>query len=197
MPRGAREVIPGIPLHIFQQGQYEQQCFFEDRDYRKYLEWMDRYAEDSGCAIHAYVLMPTHLRLLLTPAEKQSASRFMMQLGRRYAHYVNRAHDRRGSLFEKGFRSAVLTDPEDVLMCHWYIEHNPVRAMLVDRPGDYPWSSYHANARARSSSLLAPHPVYEQLGTSPQERAVEYRRQSYTELDPAHEYGAVFLPLPT
>lgn len=192
-----RAVRPGIPLHIFQQGLREQQCFFEDRDYRRYLEWMGKYSRDSRCSVHAYILMPSHIRILFTPHEQISATRFMMQLGRRYAHYFNRAYGRRGSLFEKRFRSAMLEDPGDILPCHWYIEHNAVRAMIVDRPQDYPWSSYHANARAEASGLLIAHPFYEELGSTPQERAVAYHQRSLLFMDPGHESTGAFLPLPT
>ena len=193
----AREVVEGVPLHVFQQGLHEQQCFFEDQDYRRYLEWMAKYSKDAGCAIHAYVLMPTHSRILLTPYERQSVSRLMMYLGRRYAHHANRAQGRSGSLFEKSFRSAMLTDPEDVLACHWYIERNPVRAMLVDRPREYPWSSYHANAYAESNGILTPHAAYEELGANAAERAAAYVERSHLELDPGHESTGLFLPRPT
>ena len=59
MPRRPRIVLPGVPLHLIQRGNNRQACFFEEGDYRFYLEWLITYAKDAGCAVHAY--MPTCL----------------------------------------------------------------------------------------------------------------------------------------
>jgi putative transposase len=68
MPRRPRLISPGVPLHIIQRGNNRQACFFSDVDYLCYLEWLQKYAEESGCSIHAYVLMTNHVHLLLTPS---------------------------------------------------------------------------------------------------------------------------------
>ena len=61
------------------------------------------------------------------------------------------------------------------LACSRYIELNPVRAWMVARPGDHPWSSHGANAEGRVDSLLTPHPEYLALGADPTTRASAYR----------------------
>jgi len=45
-----------------------------------------------------------------------------------------------------------------------YIELNAIRASMVIHPGDYQWSSYHANAQGRDEVLIASHPAYPDLG---------------------------------
>ncbi|HEX6265519.1 MAG TPA: transposase, partial [Burkholderiales bacterium] len=62
-----------------------------------------------------------------------------------------------------------------VLACHRYIELNPVRARLAGRPGEYPWSSYAANAKGEARELLSPHDEYQRLGRTPAERQAAYR----------------------
>jgi len=37
-----------------------------------------------------------------------------------------------------------------------YIELNPVRAEMVNRPHDYRWSSYHANGLGKADRLITP-----------------------------------------
>ena len=74
MPRRPRIAVAGVPLHIIQRGNNRQACFFSADDHRLYLELLAQYAQDSGCAIHAYVLMTNHVHLLLTPADADSAS---------------------------------------------------------------------------------------------------------------------------
>jgi REP element-mobilizing transposase RayT len=61
-------------------------CFYAEEDYRFYLHWLQLNAEHHGCAIHAYVLMTNHVYLMLTPKERDSASKLMQSLGRRYVH---------------------------------------------------------------------------------------------------------------
>ena len=58
--------LPNIPLHLIQRGNNRQACFFADEDYRFYLDWLAEHAGNTGCQIHAYVLMTNHVHLLLS-----------------------------------------------------------------------------------------------------------------------------------
>ena len=57
MPRRPSVVLPNVPLHLIQRGNNRQACFCADDNYRFYLGWLETYARDAGCAVHAYVLM--------------------------------------------------------------------------------------------------------------------------------------------
>jgi putative transposase len=52
---------------------------------------------------------------------------------------------------------------------------NPVRAGIVDHPGDYPWSSYRANVHGQSNDLLTCHRFYASLGQTSEERQTAYQ----------------------
>ena len=112
MPRRPRLTLPGIPLHLIQRGNNRQACFFADDDYLRFLAWLKEYADASGCAIHAYVLMTNHVHLLITPETSSSAGLLMKKLGQRYVQYINRTYRRSGSLWEGRFRSC-LAQQED------------------------------------------------------------------------------------
>jgi len=56
-----------------------------------------------------------------------------------------------------------------------YIELNPVRAGLVQHPGDYFWSSYTENAYGKAVAITQAHPIYSQLGNNDSERQKAYR----------------------
>jgi len=43
MPRRARLIVPGVPLHLIQRGDNRQVCFVADDDYRIYLDWLKEY----------------------------------------------------------------------------------------------------------------------------------------------------------
>jgi putative transposase len=62
-----------------------------------------------------------------------------------------------------------------LINCYRYIELNPVRAGLVAGPGEYPWSSYGANALGRYDPLVTMHNQYLRLGTDPTTRQAAYR----------------------
>jgi putative transposase len=167
--------LPSVPLHIIQRGNNRMPCFGVQNDYLVYLDMLRECASDSGCAVHAYVLMSNHVHLLLSPDDGDSASAMMRRLGQRYVQYFNRRHARTGTLWEGRFRSCVVQDDRYFLLCHRYIELNPVRACMVGAPADYPWSSHRTNAFGHENSLLTPHVAYEGLGSNPAERLAAYR----------------------
>lgn len=67
MPREPRMYLPGLPAHVVQHGINREPCFFTDADYRFYLSALGDALERYRVALHAYVLMTTHVHLLMTP----------------------------------------------------------------------------------------------------------------------------------
>jgi putative transposase len=175
MPRPRRAVLPSVPLHIIQRGNNRMPCFASRSDYLVYLDMLRECAFDCGCALHAYVLMTNHVHLLLSPSDDDGASMMMQRLGRRYVGHFNRCHARTGTLWEGRFRSSLVQDERYLMICHRYIELNPVRAGMVEAPSDYPWSSYLANAFGQPDSLVRPHLLYTRLGSDPVTRQRAYR----------------------
>jgi putative transposase len=170
-------------MHVIQRGNNRQACFYAEEDYRVYLDWLSKYADEAKCLIHAYVLMTNHVHLLLTPLRANGAGDLMKRLGQRYVQYVNRTYRRSGSLWEGRFRSCLTQEDEYVLGCYRYIEMNPVRANMVVHPGDYPWSSYGANAQGRLREVLTSHTLYDALGSSAAERQVRYQEMFRQQLE--------------
>jgi putative transposase len=184
MPRRARIVLPGIPMHLIQRGNNRQACFYADEDYLFYMEWLQIYARQAGCVVHAYVLMTNHVHLLLTSSSADGAGALMKGLGQRYVQYVNRAYRRSGTLWEGRFRSCLTQEESYVLGCYRYIELNPVRAGMVEHPGEYRWSSYRANAQGDPSSVVSVYESYRALGAGEDVRQTAYRELCRHQLDP-------------
>jgi len=141
-----------------------------------YLDMLREYAYDCGCTLHAYVLMTNHTHLLLSPDDEHGASGLMKRLGQRYTQYFNRHHRRTGTLWEGRFRSCLVLDEQYFMACQRYIELNPVRARMVGKPEDYPWSSYRANAFGQDNSLVKPHLAYLRLHQEVIARQTAYRQ---------------------
>jgi putative transposase len=172
-----------VPLLILQRGNNRAACFYAEEDYLFYLHWLQLNAEHYGCAIHAYVLMTNHVHLMLTPKERDSASKLMQSLGRRYVQYVNRVHRRSGTLWEGRFRASLVEAKSHLLSCCRYIELNPVRAAVIKHPADYIWSSYRHHALGAPDRVVTEHALFDALGATPPERAEAYRALFRTELD--------------
>lgn len=175
MPRPPRLDFPGLPLHVVQRGNDRQACFFDDRDRLLYLQVLREAAVREQVAVHAWVLMSNHVHLLVTPAVSGGASRMMQCVGRRYVLALNRRWRRSGTLWEGRFKSVLVDSGDYVLACYRYIELNPVRAHMVARASDYPWSSHAANAGHADDGLVQPHPAYLALAANTDLRSTRYR----------------------
>jgi len=185
MPRKSRIILPGEPVHVIQRGRNRKTCFFYEEDYKFYLQWLEEYANEAGCSIHAYVLMPSHIHLLLTPDQKNSVAVLMKRLGQRYVQYINRAYQRSGTLWDGRFRSCVAQQEKYLFFCQQFIELNPVRSAYASDPADYQWSSYRINALGEKSTLVKPHSLYLDLGDTCQARQTSYRKMFARTLHPS------------
>ena len=183
MARLPRYCPPGLPQHVIQRGNNRQVCFVSDQDMAAYAHWLEEGACRYGLAIHAWVFMDNHVHLLATPEEDDSLSKTLQHTGSQYVRYFNRRYGRTGTLFEGRFRSCLVQDEKYLLICHRYIEMNPVRAGIVSDPADYAWSSYRANGFGKVARLWTPHPNYLALGVGDEERQANYRALFQSQLE--------------
>jgi len=181
MPRRARKYIPGLPYHIVQRGNNREACFIELDNYLFYLELWRTLSERYGVSVHAYCLMTNHIHFLVTPDTDAAISNTMKVVGSRYAQYINLKYKRTGTLWEGRHRSSLVQSEKYLLTCYRYIELNPVRAMMVQRPEEYKWSSYGVNAWG-DQSWLVPHAEYLALGKRQEECCHAYRELFKTHL---------------
>ncbi|MFH1783040.1 MAG: transposase [Candidatus Omnitrophota bacterium] len=92
--------------------------------------------------IICYCLMPTHIHLTLTQLADKGISKFIGNILSSYSHYFNLKHNRKGPLWEGRFKGGLVKTDEQLLHLTRYIHLNPVSAYLVDKPGDWKYSSY-------------------------------------------------------
>jgi len=175
VPRLPRYVLPGQPQHVIQRGNNRCPIFIADEDYGCFRYYLQRACVRHGCHIHAYVFMTNHIHLLLTPDSEGSISKMMQSLGRRYVQYFNTTYQRTGTLWEGRYKSTLIDSENYLFTCSRYIELNPVRANMVSHPGEYRWSSYHANALGTQDSLVQPHQRYLALDKDASIRQAAYR----------------------
>lgn len=140
MPRRARIVIPGMPHHVTQRGNYQQVVFDNDTDFRTYCYLMKKYQEKYVVDILAYCLMNNHVHFIVVPYEFHSLAILFNTVHMCYAQYKNQIKDRKGHLWQGRFYSCVM-DQEHLFRAMRYVEQNPVRAKLVKHSWEYLWSS--------------------------------------------------------
>jgi putative transposase len=186
MSRLPRLFLPGVPQHVIQRGNDRRPIFFATDDYVFCRECLAYAARKCGVAIHAYVLMTNHMHLLATPTAPTSLPKMMQSVGRVYVKYFNDKYERTGTLWEGRYKAAIVDDESYLLTCMRYIELNPLRAGMVASPREYPWSSFRANVSGYPDQLIAHHPVFAQLGTTPEDRRGAYQelfRSAISEAD--------------
>jgi putative transposase len=128
------------------------QTFFGDEDYRAYLSLLVEWCRRREVAIWGYWLMPNHVHLIVVPSSEDALARAIGEAHRRYTRRVNFREGWRGHFWEDRFASFVLDEPY-LLSAARYIEMNPVRAKLVKRPQDWPWSSAAAHMAGRGDAV--------------------------------------------
>ncbi len=174
MPRLACPEEPHATLHVVQRARERRACFSCTGDRAAYLEALRECATRAGCAVHAYALMGNHVHLLFTAVSAEGPGRLMPAIAASYAHYLATAYGHEDPVWDEAYDASPVHARRHLLACMRYIEENPVRAGLVSHPGEYPWSSYRANALGEDDPLLTPHPHYCSLGRSPDERRAAY-----------------------
>ncbi len=157
MARIARLVVPGLPHHITQRGNRREPVFFEAADYRAYLDLLKIHAPKSGTRLIAWCLMPNHVHLLAIPETADGLRAMLSETHRRYTAHINARNKWTGHLWQGRFGSVVM-DEAHLAHAVRYVCLNPVRAGLVARPEDWPWSSVAAHLSGRNDGVtdLAP-----------------------------------------
>lgn len=195
MARLARLALGGLSHHVIQRGHNRQPVFVDTADRDFFLTQLEQASRQHGVDVHAYVLMENHFHLLVTPATDLALPRMMQALGRSYVRYFNNRHGRSGTLWEGRYRCTVLQAQRYALACMAYIDLNPVRFGVVQRSGDYAWSSYGHYAGLRNERLLTPLPGYWALGNTPFAREAAYAdlvaRGNAAEVDAALAESAI------
>jgi putative transposase len=101
-----------------------------------FLETLQQYRREGNYKLHAFVVMPDHIHLLLTP-QGITIERAVGLIKGGFSH-------RMGSKFpvwQRGFTDHRIRDRNEFEMRRNYIHHNPVRARIVELCEEYPYSS--------------------------------------------------------
>jgi putative transposase len=163
MARLARVVVPGLPHHVTQRGNRREPVFFGDDDYRAYLELIAGAAQRAGATIWAYCLMPNHVHFIMVPADSDGLRATFAEAHRRYTARIHAREHWSGHLWQGRFSSTAM-DERHLMAAARYVPMNPVRAGLVARAADWPWSSVRAHLTGRDDGVVTTAPLLDRIG---------------------------------
>lgn len=167
--------MQGFSWHVTQRGVNRCAIFKTSTDYEIFLSILRFESERHGFTVHAYTLMRNHVHVLGTPEYERSMPNTMQAVGRRYVPFFNTRHQRSGALWQGRYKPALVHDERYWLTCMRYVELNAVRAGIVTAPEKYRWSSYLHHGLGTDDEVITDHPLYLNLGSSPDQRQHVWR----------------------
>ncbi len=144
MARIARLVVPHLPHHVTQRGNRGERVFFSDDDYEAYLQYLREALAVCAAEVWAWCLMPNHVHLIIVPHDEDGLRKTVANTHRRYTVRINARNKWTGHLWQGRYGSVVM-DEAHLYHAFAHVALNPVRARLVKRARDWPWSSIHAH----------------------------------------------------
>src|SRR5208282_2910269 len=144
--------------HVTARGNRREPIFFEDGDQDVYRDILSEQMQKASVSVWAYCFMPNHVHLILCPHDTDGLARAIGAAHRRWANFVNARGGWRGHLFDGRFASVAM-DEDHLISAVRYVALNPVRARLVAKPADWPWSSARAHLAGVSDGLVTIGPL--------------------------------------
>ena len=143
MARPLRIQYPGAMYHIISRGNGRMTIYHSEKDWKKFIRFMERVTEKYNWVIHAYCLMGNHYHMLLETPDANMVPG-MKQLNQFYSQFYNWKYIRVGSVLQGRYKSWLLEKESKFLDNCRYIVNNPVEAGMVEHPSLWPWSSFRA-----------------------------------------------------
>lgn len=198
MARPLRIEYEGAVYHVTVRGNERRKIFFSRRDYEKFKEYLVEAKEKYRFHVHAYVLMTNHYHLIIETPEK-NLSKIMHYLNSSYTTYTNIKRKRSGHLFQGRYKAIVVDKDSYLLELSRYMHLNPVRAGMVEKPEDYPHSSYSAYISGNKENIVTCDTIQGMFGKSEKQARKKY--QTFVELALGEEtesplkqiYGGIIL----
>lgn len=149
MARPWRIEFEGALYHVLSRGNEQKDIFWDDEDRESFLNCLGEISARFETDIFAYVLMDNHYHILLR-TNRANLSKAMQWMGATYTRRFNNKHLRSGHLFQGRFKNIIVQNDAYLMQLSYYIHRNPLRAGMVKRLADYPWSSYSAYAYGKA-----------------------------------------------
>ncbi|MBW1813733.1 MAG: transposase [Deltaproteobacteria bacterium] len=181
MARQWRIEFPGAIYHVMSRGNARQDIFRSDDDRKLFLFLLSDLSERYETEIYAYVLMNNHYHLLLK-TKHANLSKAMQWFGTTYTRKFNLINLTSGHLFQGRFKSIIVENDAYLLRLSCYIHRNPLKAGIVQKLSDYPWSSYRFYAyKKKPPKWLNIKTILNQVSGQDRHRAYRTKVRQYSD----------------
>lgn len=163
MSRQNRIDIPNTIYHVINRGNKKSDIFKDEKDYFVFLKYLGETQKEKSFLLYSYCLMPNHFHLLIETLETP-LSKIMQKLLTTYAIYFNARYKQTGHVFQSRYKSKICEKEDYLFRLVHYINLNPVKAKLVNRPEDYKWSSCLCYTGKITNNMLALEKLFSYMG---------------------------------
>jgi REP element-mobilizing transposase RayT len=132
-------------------------CFLKDPRLASIVENALLYFDGQRYTLHAWCVMPNHVHTLFAPALGFKMSEIVHSWKSFTAHECNKVLRRSGQFWAREPFDRYIRNQRHFLNALTYIEDNPVKAGLCNKPEDWRWSSARRRLGAHASGVLLPH----------------------------------------
>ena len=157
MPRIPRGQLGGQAFHLLNRGNGRATIFHDPGDYEAFIELLARAKQRTRLRIAAFCIMPNHFHLAVEAENSTGLSSFMQWWLTSHVRRYHRFHGTSGHVWQGRFKSFPIQKDEHFLTVARYVLQNPVRAGLVKRACEWPWSSLSYRDLVDSWPVPAPH----------------------------------------
>ncbi|MGL6106662.1 transposase [Romboutsia sp.] len=144
MTRKKIEWNEGAIYHITARGNRRNDIYKDEEDFQVYLTMLEEaldYYEFYNYKIISYCLMDNHVHIILKTDTKPPGE-LISRVHSIYTKYFNKKYNYIGHLFQDRYYFELIENDSQLLETSRYVHLNPVKARMVEMPGDYKWSSY-------------------------------------------------------
>ena len=98
-------------------------------------------------AVHDFVIMPDHIHLLMTVPGEVSLEKAMQLVKGGFSFRARKELGFAGEVWQRGFSDVQILDDASFQQHREYIDNNPVKAGLAERPEEYPFGTAYLKLR--------------------------------------------------
>jgi putative transposase len=143
MTRPLRIELSGGVYHVTSRGDGREDIYLTDADREIWLEVFSQVCARFNWICHAWCQMSNHYHILIETPEANLA-KGMRQLNGVYTQRFNRIHEWVGHVYQGRYKAILVERDSYLLELARYVVLNPLRAKMVKRLENWPWSSYLA-----------------------------------------------------
>lgn len=175
MARPLRIEYEGAFYHVTDRGNERREIFQTRNDYERFKRYIIGAQDKYDFLLHGYVLMTNHYHLIIETS-KANLNRIMHYINGSYTTYFNRKQGRNGHLFHGRYKAILVDVDRYLLELSRYLHLNPVKAGLVQRPEEYPYSSYRSYITREKEEIVHRDRIWSMISEDGRNGAQKYRR---------------------